>query len=152
MRYVIFFARGLLILTVLFGAMPGTGQVVQVQPANPTSGDNIVLLVAAPQTGFVLQPVTVSGTQISITFRGGSAFPSGEGHQVLLPHLDPGVYQIILTYIFLDQGGNLDHVVILPPFSLQVLPGAHVPALDPRAMVLLVVTIATLGVVAVRRL
>ena len=125
-------------------------QVVGVQPPNPTSRDAIVLRVSAPQPGFILQPITVNGSNVDITFRGGSIFPSAESHDVALPPLGPGTYAVNVTFVFLDAGGNLDHVVTLPPFSLAVLPGS-VPSLDAFGVLVLLAALGAAGVVSLRR-
>ncbi len=127
-------------------------QVFAVSPPNPTSADIIVLSVGAPELGFVLQPVTVTGSAIDVTLRGGSALPAFETHEVTLPRLSPGAYAVTVTFVFLESDGELDHVVTLPPFTLQVLPAAAIPASSIPGLLVLLASLSVLGTVALGRL
>lgn len=143
----------LVLLALVWWTRVVAAQVVEVSPPNPTSADLIVLSVAAPELGFVAQPVTVNGSAIGVTFRGGSDFPAFETHQVTLPPLSPGAYAVTVTFVFLDASGELDHVVTLAPFILQVLPGgAAIPVLSIQGLLAIIASLAALGAVAVRRL
>lgn len=128
-------------------------QVTQVQPPNPTSVDIVRLTIAAPLNAMRLQPIVVAGSEIRVTFRGGSDAPFGEVHDVTLGPLPPGTYSVIVTFEFTD-GGEPETVVstlTLPPLAIHVSAGYFVPAVEPRSLLALVAALAFVAIVVLRR-
>lgn len=60
-----------------------------------------------------------------------------------------GTYSVIVTFTD-SEGGPV--VLVLPPVTLVVAPGHFVPALEPRAIALLISVLAIAGIIAARRL
>jgi hypothetical protein len=127
-------------------------QVLDVQPPHPTSADYIVLRVGTYLTEMTLQPIVINGSTILLTFRGGSALPSGDTHFVSLGRLPAGTYSVVVTMEFAINGAPVDSVVTLPPFVLVVAPGApDVPLFDFPALIMLIVALATAAVIALNQ-
>lgn len=126
-------------------------QEIQVQPPNPTSADNIVLRVSVPLTGMTLQPIVFDGSEIRITFRGGSVLPTGETQFVSLGRLSAGTYSVVVIFEFTFGGDVVISTSTLPPFPLVVAAASlPVPSLDFRALIALAVTLALVAMFALR--
>jgi len=143
--------RFVLVVVLLLASIAAQGQVVRVEPPNPTSVDSIILDVGVGTPQQVLQPIVVIGTEVRITFRGSSSTPSVEVHRVSLGRLPAGSYSVIVTMILTDAVDEVVATITLPPYALQVHEGFIVPALDAMALFGLAIGMALGGLLALRR-
>jgi hypothetical protein len=136
------------VLVVLLVVGDAHAQVEDVQPLHPTSGDYIVLRARTATGEMPLHSLVVSGSTISLTFRGGGELPSTGTEFVALGRLSAGTYSVVVTFEFTFGGDEVEHIVTLPPFVLVIAPGAlPVPFLDPYTLIALVFGIAIVAVI-----
>ena len=120
-----------------------------------TAGQPFVLNVHLPVGDPVPQSVEVDGFTINILLRGEySVLPIGVSVPVNIPGLPAGTYTVNVAVQYTDGDGNIVNERTVGPFTIIIAPAVHaehIPALDPRALGILAITLAFAAVLVMRR-
>lgn len=130
------------------GIAEGQG-VVEIRPANPTSGTLIEVDVVKP-VDLYDRSVAVVGNRVDITFSGYSTLSTFSRETVPIGPLPVGNYEIVVTFIYENEQGNPVTVQTLPAVSLAVIAGG-VPAIGPHGIAVLAAALALAGIVVLKR-